>query len=67
MAHRVFDIDRQGCSCKIKVWHGGQGVLASDQQYCAIWHAATAMDIEFSPVFGGELHVYVGSCSRTES
>lgn len=68
MAHRKFDIGRQGRSCKIGLWkrYGGREVLCLDQRYSAIWHAAAPMETAFSPVFGGELHAYVGFCNRSE-
>jgi hypothetical protein len=46
---------------------GGREVLCLDQRYSAIWHAAAPIKTAFSPVFGGELHAYAGSCNRNES
>jgi hypothetical protein len=45
---------------------GGREVLCLDQRYSAIWHAAAPIKTAFSPVFGGELHAYVGSCNRNK-
>jgi hypothetical protein len=63
----MLDIGRQECSCKIGLWHGGRGFEIRTSNIVPSGMPAAAMDMAFSPVFGGELQVYVGFCNRAES